>query len=308
MAWFSKKRPPLGDVNAARYVAQLRSLVASRRAIVEAFEVERHRIERDLHDGTQQYLVASTLKLGEAQLLLEMLTVADAQRGEDDTEKTLAQIATLLEEAQQASHEALTALRHTVTGIHTTVLPDAGLPAAVEHAISTLGLRAEMHAPHSMPEIPPGVASTAYFVAVEALTNAAKYAPDAKVTVLITADRNLRVIVMDSGPGGAFLKPQHGLAGLSERLAAFGGYLEVSSPIGGPTRVCATVPLLLDVEQPNWDMTDPLSAQMRAEAAAFPGPPRPPGPPRMPGPFPHGAASSYKKPRTHGAASRKDLS
>ena len=89
-----------------------------------------------------------------------------------------------------------------------------------------------------------------YFFACEAIGNAAKYAPRADVTVLLAADRNLRVSVVDRGPGGARIVSGHGLAGMRERLAAAGGELTISSPPGGPTQLAATIPLLLDRGEP----------------------------------------------------------
>ncbi len=96
-----------------------------------------------------------------------------------------------------------------------------------------------------MPELPEGVLAASYFFATEAIANAAKHAPGASVTVLLVADERLKVSVVDTGPGGARIKPGHGLSGLRERLAAFGGEMTISSPEGGPTQVAASVPLLL---------------------------------------------------------------
>lgn len=86
---------------------------------------------------------------------------------------------------------------------------------------------------------------SAWFFACEALANAAKHAPGASVTVLLGADADLRVSVVDNGPGGAAFVPGGGLSGLRERIAAFGGTVDVSSPAGGPTQVAASIPLLL---------------------------------------------------------------
>src|SRR5699024_652558 len=99
--------------------------------------------------------------------------------------------------------------------------------------------------PHRLPAVPDAVAAAAYFLVSEALTNIAKYAPEAGASVLMGADDQLHVSVVDDGEGGATVQSGHGLAGMTERLAAFGGILTVSSPAGGPTWVSARIPLLL---------------------------------------------------------------
>lgn len=212
------------------------ALDESRREIVAAFEIERRRIERDLHDGAQQYLVAATMGVGEVALAVELAPENEvAQR-----------IAPLVEAAQNNLEEALKQLRATVRGIHPKVLSDMGLEAAVRDLASTSALPVVVRVPHALPTIPEGVMAAAYFFVAEALTNAAKYAPGAKVSVLLAADRDLHVSVMDDGPGGVVLRPEGGLVGLRERLAAFGGTLIVTSPAGGPTQLAAQIPLLLE--------------------------------------------------------------
>lgn len=214
---------------AARRIAEL---TASRRTIVDAYEVERRRIERDLHDGTQQHLIGALMKIGEARLAPAV--AADSQ------------LARLLADAQAAVQQGLDSLRATVRGIHPQVLTELGLAAALEDVAAASGAQVRIVCPHPLPALPEGVLAAGYFFASEAMTNAVKHAPGAPVTVLLTTDQNLRISVVDQGPGGARLRPGHGLAGMRERLAAFGGELTVSSPPGGPTQVAATVPLLLD--------------------------------------------------------------
>lgn len=97
-----------------------------------------------------------------------------------------------------------------------------------------------------LPQMPASVAAVAWFFVSEALTNVGKHAPAAEVTVLLAADQELHVSVVDTGPGGAAPRPEGGLAGLEERLAAFGGTMSLSSPEGGPTALVARIPLLLD--------------------------------------------------------------
>ncbi|MGC5615890.1 sensor histidine kinase [Georgenia sp. Z1491] len=234
----------------AQRVADLRT---SRREIVAAFELERRRIERDLHDGAQQHLVTAGMKLGEAAMLVEQHTGAtsDPVHAPDDDAvppgpDRLANVSQLLAAAQDDADRALAALRETVSGIHPTVLSDRGLEAAVRELGERAVVPVTVQVPHALPALPEGVAAVAYFVISEALTNVAKYAPEASVTVLLVVDDALHVSIVDDGPGGAEIVPGRGLAGMAERLAAVGSGLEVSSPSGGPTIVAAHVPLLLD--------------------------------------------------------------
>ncbi|MGC3953826.1 MAG: sensor histidine kinase [Propionicimonas sp.] len=228
---FGRSRDPERDA-----VREIEALTASRRVIVDAYEVERRRIERDLHDGTQQYLVAAAMLLGEART--SPAVAADPQ------------LADLLGQAQQALARGLDALRTTVRGIHPQVLVEQGLVAALTDVAQASASPVRVVCPHPLPQLPEGVLAASYFFACEAIANAAKHAPGAPVTVLLTTDSHLRVSVVDNGPGGARLRPGHGLSGMRERLAAFGGDVTISSPPGGPTQVVASVPLLLNRGEP----------------------------------------------------------
>ncbi len=246
----SKRPPRLSDPST--YAAELREVTRSRREIVQAFEIERRRIERDLHDGTQQYIVAASMQVGEAGLILEQVRLALAATNvPDEVHDQLGQVANLLASAQDRTDDALTELRRTVAGIHPKVLSDMGLEAAVRDIASRSNLDVTVRVPHSLPILPEGVVASAYFLVSEALTNIAKYASDAKVTVLLAADRDLHVSILDDGPGGARFRQGHGLAGMRERLRAFGGNLELSSPPGGPTLVATHIPLLLMEGEPS---------------------------------------------------------
>lgn len=216
------------EEKASRRIAEL---TASRRVIVDAYEVERRRIERDLHDGTQQHLVAALMKLGEARLSPSL-----------DTDPALAR---LLAETQDALKEGLASLRATVRGIHPQALVELGLEAALRDVADAVPGQVQIMVPNPLPALPEGVLAAGYFFATEAITNARKHAPRSPVSVLLTADATLRISVVDRGPGGARLVEGHGLAGMRERLAAFGGSLSISSPSGGPTQVAAVIPLLL---------------------------------------------------------------
>lgn len=220
-----QRRPPAEQAGTVDNPAELRR---SRREIVGAFEIERRRIERDLHDGAQQYLVAATMKMGEVSLGLD----PDSPEGR------------LLSAAQEDAGRAMKALRETVHGIHPQVLTDMGLEAAVRDLADRFD-GVEVRCPHPLPSLPSGITASGYFFVSEALTNAAKYGGPA--VVLLAADSSLHITVTDRGPGGAVIWPGHGLSGMRERLAAFGGSLEVSSPQGGPTEVRARMPLLLNV-------------------------------------------------------------
>ncbi|MEJ5920197.1 sensor histidine kinase [Corynebacterium sp. H78] len=213
-------------------VARIAELTESRRSIAQAYEVERRRIENDLHDGAQQYFVAAALKLGEAEL-------EAMDTGNDE-------LMSLIAETRARLEEGLTALRRTVHGIHPQVLRDRGLAAALEEVAEGYGPHVTVQCPHPLPTIDPNVLAAAYFFATESLTNAAKHAPDAPVSVLLTSDDRLHISVMDQGPGGAKVVRGHGISGMTERLAAFDGEVTIDSPVGGPTRIAAKIPLLLN--------------------------------------------------------------
>lgn len=236
-----ERRKPLSSAlrNEEGWARHVRDLRASRLEVVTAFEIERRRIERDLHDGAQQQLVAAALKVGEAAMILAA-----------DPAQTSRSIAGLLAQAQDANEAALASLRATVAGIHPSVLSDLGLEQAVQDLCDRSALRVVVRAPHPLPNLPQGVAAAAYFLVAEALTNVAKHGAGASGTVLLAADDELHVSIVDDGPGGASLQPGHGLAGMTERLAAFGGALTLSSPPGGPTSLGARIPLLLAEGQP----------------------------------------------------------
>lgn len=229
----------------------------SRREIVDAFEIERRRIERDLHDGAQQYLVAASMKVGEAELNLEMLASSESFKdcpegegnGESDTCAQIPQILGLLREAQDANDQALAALRRTVAGVHPKVLSDKGLAEAVRDVCAESPVKVDVRMPFELPKLPPGAAAAAYYLVCESLTNVAKYAPQAEVSVLVVAGSSLVVSITDNGAGGASINPGHGLAGLQARLEAFGGTLRVISPTGGPTTVRGEIPIIVSAKE-----------------------------------------------------------
>lgn len=204
----------------------MRDLRRSRVDLVDAFETERRRIERDLHDGVQQRLVALTLTLGRAEYDLP-----------DGPARSLVQ------DAQRQAETALEELRSTVRGIHPRVLVDHGLAAAVHEIAdrSAVPVRVDLTVPD---DLPPSVEAAAYFVVSEALTNVARHAAATSARVHGRVDgRSLVLTVVDDGIGGAVPAPGSGLSGLALRLEALDGTLVVTSPPGGPTEVRMTCPI-----------------------------------------------------------------
>ncbi|CAL9566000.1 sensor histidine kinase [Streptomyces sp. enrichment culture] len=202
-------------------------LTRSRARLADAFEAERRRIERDLHDGAQQQLVALSMTLGLAELEL---------RGQDSP------AAPLIARARGEARQALDQLRSLVRGIHPQVLTDHGLAAAVtELALrNPIPVTVDIDLPHRLPT---AVETTAYFTVTEALTNAAKHSGAERVTVTgRLRDGALVLDVTDDGRGGADPDAGAGLRGLADRLAILSGTLTVTSPDGGPTRLRAEVP------------------------------------------------------------------
>ncbi|OLL71185.1 putative two-component system sensor kinase [Pseudonocardia sp. Ae168_Ps1] len=199
--------------------------VATRR-LIGAFETERARIERDLHDGAQQRLVALGVTLGLARL--------DAADGSP--------AAARLDDARDQLGLALAELRDLVRGLDPRTLADDGLAAAVEDHAARCPVPTEVDLrPAGL--LPPRVATTAYFVLVEALTNTARHsgARSATVTGRRHADQ-LVLEVRDDGRGGADPGGGSGLTGLAERVALAGGRVRLSSPPGGPTLLPVELP------------------------------------------------------------------
>jgi signal transduction histidine kinase len=205
---------------------QLAEVQASRARIVAAGDAERRRVERDLHDGAQQRFVTLALALQMARAHV------------DDAETQLAE---MLDRASSELERGLAELREFARGIHPTVLTEDGLAAA----IAVLTERSAVPVTANVPDgrFEPEIESTAYYVAAEALTNIAKYAPAASASIIVEREPGeLRVEVRDDGPGGAAAYPGSGLQGLADRVAAVGGQLMVDSPAGGGTTVRAVIP------------------------------------------------------------------
>jgi signal transduction histidine kinase len=207
--------------------ANLKELRASRARIVESADAARRRIERDLHDGAQQQLVAVALTLGTARTRLE---------------RDPAGAAGLLDSAAADLDAAIRDLRELARGIHPAVLSDRGLGPALEALANRIPLPVELT---ELPEdrLPAPIEAAAYFVVAESITNVARYAnaTHAEVSVSRNGDHVL-VRVTDDGCGGADPGAGSGLRGLADRVAALDGRLEVTSPPGGGTTVRAVIP------------------------------------------------------------------
>jgi signal transduction histidine kinase len=211
----------------AELAARVEELRTSRARIVEVGLAERRRLERDLHDGAQQRLVALRLQL----------RLARDQAGKDP------QVAQeMLDGAMRELDEALAELRELARGIHPAVLADRGL----EPALSALAGRSPLPVDVTgtpAERLPAPVEAAAYFVVAEALTNVARYAQATHATVAVERRNGHAVVeVRDDGVGGADPGRGTGLTGLADRLAALDGRLEVVSPAGGGTVVRADIP------------------------------------------------------------------
>jgi signal transduction histidine kinase len=195
---------------------------------VEATDAERRRIERDIHDGAQQRLVALSLAIGRARGQL-------GPAADPELEATLAQ-------ASDELRAALAELRELARGIHPAILTQAGLEPAVRSLVDRAAVPTTLDfAPTS--RLPEPVEAAAYFVVSEALTNVAKHAAAGSAVVgLRTENGTLIVEVRDDGRGGADPVKGSGLRGLRDRVEAVGGTLETMSPEGGGTTVRATLP------------------------------------------------------------------
>jgi signal transduction histidine kinase len=215
----------------ARLQAELRAglaeLQASRARLVTATEGERRRIERDLHDGTQQRLVSIAMTLG----LAESKLAADRPAVEP-----------VLREAREALTVALAELRKLTQGIRPAILIERGLAAALDDLSrrAALPVRLAISVSGRLPE---QVEGAAYFVASEALANAAKHSHASEVRLAASREDDVLVLeVADDGIGGAAAGGGSGLRGLADRVEALGGRLTVSSPPGRGTTLRAEIP------------------------------------------------------------------
>lgn len=212
----------------AELTERVRTSTAQREGAVRAADVERTRIERDLHDGVQPRLVSVGMTLGLAQQKID----SDPDAAKD-----------LIAEAHTSTKAAITELRQLARGIHASVLDDRGLDAALS------ALASRSHIPVVLDVRMDGRCSreaeaAVYFSIAESLTNAAKHsrASEARVTVRLREGGVLWARVEDNGMGGAQVQPGGGLDGIANRILAAGGTFRLDSPLGGPTSLEVNVP------------------------------------------------------------------
>ena len=224
------------DVNAARALLgpsraeelehRVEHLTQTRAGVVDAADAERRRLERDLHDGTQQRLVSLAMNLGMARAQAE--TTEEAHQA--------------IAEAHEEAKAALAELRDLIRGLHPAVLEDRGLDAALS------GVAARMPIPVRVTvdlqrRPAPVIEAVAYFVVSEGLANIAKHAQASQAEVFVQrAGDRLHVIISDDGVGGADPARGTGLTGLARRASSVDGTFEIDSPPGGPTLLTVDLP------------------------------------------------------------------
>ena len=230
--------------------AQVTELQDARSRIIAAADAERRRIERDLHDGAQQRLVALALNLRMAE-----------QRAESGDPSA----AELVRQAADEANLALKELRDLARGIHPAILTNRGLPAALEDLAARATVPVEVTAAPDE-RLPDAAEAAAYFVVSECLANIGKHADATSATVSVKADdARLVVVVADDGVGGASLGNGSGIQGLEDRVGALSGTLDLVSPAGEGTRVVATIPLTEQAADPT---TQRLGPRVLPEAEA----------------------------------------
>jgi signal transduction histidine kinase len=207
--------------------ARLEELRASRARLVEAGDAARRKLERDLHDGAQARFAAVALLLRTARKR------ADGQP----------ELAELLDRSIEELRTGLSELRELARGIHPAVLTDRGLEPAIQALVSRVPVAVTVDADVEE-RLPDPVEVAAYFVVSEALANVAKYARATHATVEVRrVNGSVRVQVTDDGIGGADVSEGSGLRGLTDRVAALDGTLELESPAGRGTRLHAEIPV-----------------------------------------------------------------
>jgi signal transduction histidine kinase len=213
-----------------RLAAQLTEVDRSRARLVGSFDSERLRIERDLHDGAQQRLMALAMNLGLSRLEIEEALGTDHPASVG--------VAAAHDQAKALMGE----LRQFVRGIHPRVLTDIGLAAALDQLAATMPIPVSVHSALDA-RLAAHIETTAYFTTSEALTNVMRHsgARSARVSLAVI-DEALVVEVTDDGHGGAAPGDGTGLTGMADRLAVVGGSLALSSPPAGPTVVRMTIP------------------------------------------------------------------
>ncbi|VVJ19312.1 Two-component system sensor histidine kinase [Amycolatopsis camponoti] len=217
----------LGPNRTTRLEEKAERLQASRARGVDAAEAERRRIERDLHDGAQQRLVAVAMSLGRA-------------KSKFDQDPDL--VRELIDEAHSDAKLAVSELRDLARGIYPAVLGDRGLDAALSAQAAKSPIPVDVTVTVE-PRPPAAVETTAYFIVGETLTNIAKHSGASEAVVKVwRTDDHVVVEITDNGHGGAEVRAGGGLAGLADRAATIDGVITVVSPVGGPTVIRADLP------------------------------------------------------------------
>ncbi|MFI5979579.1 histidine kinase [Streptomyces sp. NPDC051555] len=223
-------RTLLGPNRARELERRVEDLAESRAGVLDAADLERRRIERDLHDGAQQRLVSLAMNLGIARATLPDLPP---------------EAKAVIDEARREAKEAIEELNSLVRGLHPAVLEDRGLDAALSGIAARAPLPVELTV--ELAERPgPTIEAVAYFVVSEALANVAKHARAHHCQVVARRRGDLlRITVTDDGVGGADPAGGTGLVGLRKRVGSVDGTIVINSPLGGPTAVIVELPCAL---------------------------------------------------------------
>jgi signal transduction histidine kinase len=216
----------LGTSRAEDLEHRVKHLTQTRAGVVDAADAERRRIERDLHDGTQQRLVSLAMNLGMAKV--QTTTVEQAHQA--------------ITEAHEEAKAALAELRNLVRGLHPAVLEDRGLDAALSGVAARMPIQVRLTVDVAR-RPSPTIEAIAYFVVSEGLANITKHAQASQAEVFVQrAGDRLHVIVSDDGVGGADPARGTGLTGLAKRAGSVDGTFDVASPPGGPTLITVDLP------------------------------------------------------------------
>ena len=229
LSWAQAKVLPPGSK--ATLAERVTALTASRAAALDAHSAELRRIERDLHDGAQNRLVSVVMMLGIAERSLEM-----------NPDDALPQ----LRRAQQAATDALAELRTMVHDIYPPILDELGLEGALSAVAGRSAVACVLDVV-GLHRVPTAVESATYFIVAEAVTNLNKHSGATRATISVESDASatierLLIVIEDDGEGGAVERPGGGIAGIRRRVEAFEGTMQLTSPLGGPTRMRVELP------------------------------------------------------------------
>jgi signal transduction histidine kinase len=217
----------LGPSRAEELEHRVEHLTQTRAGVVDAADAERRRLERDLHDGTQQRLVSLAMNLGMARA--QAMTTYEARQA--------------IAEAHEEAKSALAELRDLIRGLHPAVLEDRGLDAALSGVVARMPIPVRLTVDLQNRRPQPVIEAVAYFVVSEGLANIAKHAQASQAEVIVQrAGDRLHVIITDDGVGGADPSRGTGLSGLARRAASVDGTFQIDSPPGGPTLLTVDLP------------------------------------------------------------------